>query len=340
MPPLTATWVRRAALDRDHLVERDHRAADDAAAGLDDQLRLRVQVLVQRPHRRLGVVGDRRRPVLGPVGDPEAAAEVVDGEAAERGDRLGGACRSRRGRAAASRCARAGRAARGWCPGSARCSAGASSSETPNLASGLPVSIAACVSPGTAGLTRSSTRCGGRRAARAGRRRRSCRSRSRPTPASSAVCMSRSLLALPCSRMCSGSKPAASAIASSPAEATSQPSPSSARMRVTGAHGSALEAKCTSVRAWRLANSRRYSRAVSRRPSSSTTNAGVPNSAATSASATPPIVSRPSLVSAVRGRTSKMPTGTEYSCARVRLPRAWLSRRQGRAPRIQSRRSP
>ena len=41
-------------------------------------------------------------------------------------------------------------------------SAGASSSETPNLASGLPVSIAACVSPGTAGLTRSSTRWVGR----------------------------------------------------------------------------------------------------------------------------------------------------------------------------------
>ena len=90
MPPLTATWVRRAALDRDHLVERDHRPPDDAAARLDDQLRLRVQVLVQRPYRGLRVVGDRRRPVLGPVGDPEAAAEVVDREAAERGERLGG----------------------------------------------------------------------------------------------------------------------------------------------------------------------------------------------------------------------------------------------------------
>ena len=91
MPPLTATWVRRPRLTVIDLVERDHRAADDAAAGLDDQLAPRVQVLVQRAHRRLGVVGDRRRRVLGPVGDPEAAAEVVDGEAAERGDRLGGA---------------------------------------------------------------------------------------------------------------------------------------------------------------------------------------------------------------------------------------------------------
>ena len=141
-----------------------------------------------------------------------------------------------------------------------------------------------------------------------------------PTPASSASPMSTSLLALPCSRTCSGSNPAASAIASSPAEATSQPSPSSARMRVTGAHGSALEAKCTSVRAWRLVNSSRYSRAVARRPSSSTTKAGVPNSAATSASATPPIVSLPSLVSAVRGSTSKMPTEAEYSWARGRVP--------------------
>ena len=41
-------------------------------------------------------------------------------------------------------------------------SAGAPAAETPNFDSGLPVSIAACVLPCTAGLTRSSTRwCAG-----------------------------------------------------------------------------------------------------------------------------------------------------------------------------------
>src|SRR3954464_141562 len=47
-----------------------------------------------------------------------------------------------------------------------------------------------------------------------------------------------------------------------------------------------------------------YSRAISRSPCSSNTKAGVPNSAATSASATPPTVRRPSTNSAVRGRIS------------------------------------
>src|SRR5262249_37287977 len=110
--------------------------------------------------------------------------------------------------------------------------------------------------------------------------------------------------ALPCRRIFAGSKPAASAIASSPLPATSQPSPSSARIRVTGAHGSALEAKWTSERGWREVNSRTYSRAVSRSPCSSNTNTGVPNSEATSARATPPTVRRPSCSDAVRGRIS------------------------------------
>src|SRR3954466_8568404 len=122
--------------------------------------------------------------------------------------------------------------------------------------------------------------------------------------------MSRSDLALPCSRTCSGFKPAASAMASSPADATSQPRPSSARTRVTGAQGRALEAKCTSVSGWRVRNASRYSRAVSRSPCSSNTSAGVPNWAATSASATPPTVSRPS--SATRAVCGRIPIGPEY----------------------------
>ena len=183
----------------------------------------------------------------GQVHDPEAAAEVVDEEAAERGQRLGGlaeACEVEQLRAdvdvQASQLERRVLLI-------LSISAGASSSATPNFASGLPVSIAAYVLPGTAGFTRSSTRW----VLVASRSRRSTSSSPSitmtPTPASNAAWMSVSLLALPCSRMCSASNPAASAIASSPADATSHPSPSSARIRVTGAHGSALEAKCTSV---------------------------------------------------------------------------------------------
>ena len=50
MPPFTATWVSATALDRDDLVERHHRAADDAAAGLHDELRVRVEMGVERLH--------------------------------------------------------------------------------------------------------------------------------------------------------------------------------------------------------------------------------------------------------------------------------------------------
>ena len=121
-------------------------------------------------------------------------------------------------------------------------SRGASASATPNLASGLPVSIAACVSPGTLGFTRTRTRwpAGARRASRSTSSGPSMTIR--PTPASSAATRSASRFALPCSSTCAGSNPADSAIASSPAEATSQPSPScgedphdgSARQRLGG----------------------------------------------------------------------------------------------------------
>src|SRR4051812_27285564 len=186
-------------------------------------------------------------------------------------------------------------------------SAGAWASGTPNLSSLPPVETEACVSPGTSGLMRTSTRwlAGARRLSRATSSALSITIS--PTPASTASAMSPSDFALPCRRIFSGSNPAFSAIASSPSPATSQPTPSSARIRVTGAHGSALEAKWTSVRGWRDVNSRTYSRAVSRSPCSSNTKAGVPNSAATSASATPPTVRRPAPSNAaVCGRMPKL----------------------------------
>ena len=250
---------------------------------------------MQRAHGRLRVVGHRRRALVGRVGDPEPAAEVVGREVPERGDRLR-------------------RAAEAVEVEQLRADVHVQAVQLEAGGAGDPVEQRRRLLERDAEL---GLRAAGvhRRVRLAGHRRvdaqqhalvRGAPSRSRrstssgpsitimPTPAASASPMSSSLLALPCSRMCAGSKPAASAIASSPAEATSQPRPSSARIRVTGAHGSALEAKCTSVSAWRLLNASRYSRAVSRRPCSSTTRAGVPNSAATSASAQPPTVRRPS----------------------------------------------
>ena len=74
-----------------------------------------------------------------------------------------------------------------------------------------------------------------------------------PTPASTAWAISCADFALPCRWMRAGSKPAFSAIASSPPEATSQARPSSRRMRSTAVHGNALEAKWTSKSSQRAA---------------------------------------------------------------------------------------
>ena len=134
--------------------------------------------------------------------------------------------------------------------------------------------------------------------------------------------MSASVFALPCSRISAGSKPADSAIASSPADATSQPSPSCGedpRDRRAGAAPWRRSGRAC-ARGGR-ANARRYSRAVSRSPASSTTKAGVPNSAATSASAQPPIASRPS----ARGRGAAREHVEQAHAPRVSRP--------GRAPR-------
>jgi hypothetical protein len=96
---------------------------------------------------------------------------------------------------------------------------------TPNLSSLPPVETEACVSPGTSGLIRTSTfwLAGARRLSRATSSALSITIS--PTPASTASAMSSSDFALPCRRIFSGSKPACSAIASSPLPATSQPTP-------------------------------------------------------------------------------------------------------------------
>ena len=76
-----------AALDGDDAIERRSGGRDHAAAGLDDHLRLRGQVLARGADQPVEVLADRRRPVVVGVARAEAAAEVVDRELAERGDR-------------------------------------------------------------------------------------------------------------------------------------------------------------------------------------------------------------------------------------------------------------
>ncbi len=64
----------------------------------------------------------------------------------------------------------------------------------------------------------------------------------RPTPRRSAVRRSSGLLALPCSTIRSGGKPVVTASASSPAEQTSRPSPSSCTQWAIARHRNALAA--------------------------------------------------------------------------------------------------
>ena len=77
----------RAALDRGDPVDRRRRDGHHAAAGLDDDLGLRRQVLAGRADQRVEVGADRRRLVGPGVAGTQPAAEVVDRELAERGDR-------------------------------------------------------------------------------------------------------------------------------------------------------------------------------------------------------------------------------------------------------------
>ena len=103
-----------------------------------------------------------------------------------------------------------------------------------------------------------------------------------PTPASWASSSSRHDFALPCRWMRPGSKPALSAMCSSPPPATSHASPSSAISRMTAVHANALEAKWTSKSSVRAANAARNARTRARMSSTATISAGVPNSRARS----------------------------------------------------------
>ena len=196
------------------------------------------------------------------------------------------------------------------------------------MASGLPVSIAACVSPGTAGLTRSSTRWG----LVARRSRRSTSSGPSitivPTPASSGVAdvavalgvaVQQDVLGVEAGgerdRQLAGGRD----VAAEPLLGE-DPRDRRARQRLGGEVHVGVGVAAV--------NASRYSRAVSRSPSSSTTNAGVPNSAATSASAHAADLSRPSRVSAVRGSTSKSRSVTMLRSISARAQQCQLDDRR------------
>ena len=124
---------------------------------------------------------------------------------------------------------------------------GASASENPNFESAWPVVIAAWVAPATPGVIRSSAVVAPRRVRsppprRAGRSRRSCRRRGARRRWRDCARSRRRTWRCRGRRSRSGSKPARNARCSSPAEATSQPRPSSARIRRIGGAGKAFDA--------------------------------------------------------------------------------------------------
>ena len=81
------------------------------------------------------------------------------------------------------------------------------------------------------------------------------------TPASSAIVSSAVVLALPCRYIRSGRTPAARAMTSSPAPATSMLSPSAANTWYAARQGNDLEANTTSESGWRAARPSRIRRA-------------------------------------------------------------------------------
>ena len=109
-------------------------------------------------------------------------------------------------------------------------------------------------------------------------------------PASAAARSSCADFALPCRMIRRPLKPAFSASASSPPDATSTARPSSSNTRSTAVHGKALEANTTSPSPIAARNSR----ARARRSSSATAYSGVPNSRASSIASQPPMRRRPS----------------------------------------------
>ena len=206
-----------------------------------------------------GDLGRRLRIVPVDVGDAQPAAEVdlgqLDGRSC-RGSRPAGRPpgarrpRSRRCRRSASRCASAGRPVAGWAAASTLATAAASACplarEKPNFWSSCAVAMNSWVCASTPTVTRTSTsdRAPGRGgdARPAGRSRGGCPARSgRPRPRPPARSSATDLL-LPCKAIRSGSTPARSAMASSPAVHTSMPRPSSAMIAATAVHRNALPA--------------------------------------------------------------------------------------------------
>ena len=250
MPPSTAT---KTALDRDDAVEREGGRRDHAAAGLDDQLRGRRQVLARGADQRVEVGVDRRR-----RGRRRSSARRARRRGrrsrTRRARRSGRRCpRTARRRGSASRRARAGRAcAAAGCARCARSAARPRPAASPNFEPSCPVSTCAWVSAVTPGITRTSTSC-----SRPVASRRSTSSAlsttTRPIPCSAASAISSSVLALPWWTISAGSTPAFSAVRISPPPATSSPSPSSTITRWTAVAGKALEAKTTRERGQRAA---------------------------------------------------------------------------------------
>ena len=231
-PAVDGDVVHHVVLDRLHRVQRDGRVGHERTARLIGDPLARAEDLAHERDLALDVVLDLRRGLLVGVGDAEAAAHVVGPEIAQLRDRL---------------------------------QRGAERREVEDLRADVEVQAVEVELVGALrpldrdrGVGRVEPELGVRPAggdlgmgvgadagrdaqqdplagARAGISRSSRSSSTRlsttmsPMPASSAICSSASLLALPCRWIFLGSKPALSARCSSPPEATSQASPSSAK---------------------------------------------------------------------------------------------------------------
>ena len=188
----------------------------------------------------------------------------------------------------------------------------ARSGETPNLEPACPVSTLAWVSASTPGITRTSTSWVAPAGSAASSRSRSSApsTTTSPRPCSTAIAISSSPFALPCSTTFAGSTPARSAVTISPPPATSSPRPSSTITRCTAVHGKALDAKTTRLRGQRAVSPSAYSRARARRASSDTTSTGVPTSAAMSSSRHPATQRHPVGVRRAPGGSRSWTPGT------------------------------
>src|SRR4051812_10911637 len=189
---------------------------------------------------------------------------------------------------------------------------GAASRLKPTFVFGPPVEIEGWVSGLTPGAIRIWTAWRSPGATISSRRSmsRALSSTTWPTPASCASWSSRRDFALPWRWMRPGSKPAFSAMCSSPPPATSHDRPSDAMRRSTAVHANAFAAKWTSKSSVRAANASLNARTRARMSSSATTIAGVPNSRARSSASQPPSSRRPSSV-------RRLPIGYARESSRV-----------------------